>query len=187
MTSRALPLLALFIAVGIFFAYVRPTWTGPIAEAKAAIESDNAALDAAAQYTMEQNALASERAAIDPQNLARLSILLPDAVDNVGIILDLNALAARSQLTLTTINVATGGTSAPAASTGALPTSGAGATPLGSVDLSLSVAGTYSAFQTFLTSIEKSARLLDVVDTVIKGSETGVYTYQMTLRLYWLR
>jgi hypothetical protein len=41
--------------------------------------------------------------------------------------------------------------------------------------------------QTFLTGIEKSARLLDVQDILVTGSDTGVYTYQMTMRLYWLR
>ncbi len=31
MNSRVLPFLALMISVGIFFAYINPTWTGSIA------------------------------------------------------------------------------------------------------------------------------------------------------------
>jgi hypothetical protein len=197
MSSRALPLLALLIAVGIFFTYIKPTWQGPIAVTKAAIASDNAALEAAKRYKAQENVLASARAQIDPENLARLSLFLPDSVDNVGLILDLSALAARSQLALQNINVITSnGTTA----TGATPTTRSGGTGaptvaggtaranlVGSVDLSTSVVGTYSAFQTFLAAIEKSARLLDVRELTVKGSDTGVYTYQMTLRLYWLR
>ncbi|MBI2025438.1 hypothetical protein HYT04_01465 [Candidatus Kaiserbacteria bacterium] len=68
---------------------------------------------------------------------------------------------------------------------GTLPVSRAN--PIGSVDLSLSAIGTYSSLQAFLVGIENSARLIDVRDIVVKGSDTGVYTYQMTLRLYWLR
>lgn len=210
MSSRALPLLALILAVGIFFAYVRPAWQGPIAATKASIASTDAALKAAADYRTRENKLAKERAAIDPANLARLSTFLPDSVDNVRIILDLSALAARSSLTLTSINVSSSDKTSAAssgqtpASTAMSPTSpvpggpavpgGGGALPtsnrqssVGSVDLSLTVIGTYGAFQAFLEAVEKSARLLDVKDLSVKGSDTGVYTYQLSVRLYWLR
>lgn len=183
MNGRALPLLAIFIAVGIFFAYINPTWTGSIADTKAAIASDDQALAAASQYAAQQNQLAAARDAIDPSDLARLNLFLPSSVDNVGLILDLNALAARSGLALSNIDVAM---SSPDENTSdALPTSGA--SPVGSVDLSLSAVGTYPALQAFLAGVERSQRLLDVRDLMVKGSETGVYNYQMSLRLYWLR
>ena len=183
MNSRVLPSLALMISVGIFFAYVKPVWSGPIAETKIAIVNDEQALIAAHEYKAKENELASARNAIDPDNLARLSTFLPDSVDNVRLILDINALAARSGLSLSNINVvksdsgSTGG--------GALPA--ARENPVGSVDLSLSAIGTYSALNVFLAGVEKSARLLDVRDIVVKGSDTGVYNYQMSIRLYWLR
>lgn len=189
MNSRILPALALMISVGIFFAYVSPAWSGPISATKIAIANDEQALVAARDYTAKQNALASARNAIDPENLARLSTFLPDSVDNVGLILDINALAARSGLSLSNIDVvrsdSTGSTAKSAASAGALPV--AHANPVGSVDLSLSAVGTYTALQAFLVGIEKSARLLDIRDILVKGSDTGVYNYQMTVRLYWLR
>jgi hypothetical protein len=110
-------------------------------------------------------------------------------VDNVGIILDLNALAARSGLALSNVDVLsssqTGSSGASQTSDGSLPAGGE--SPVGYVDLSLSAKGTYPALQGFMRGIEQSARLLDVRDLVVKGSDTGVYTYQMTIRLYWLR
>ncbi|MDE1945553.1 MAG: hypothetical protein KGI03_04800, partial [Patescibacteria group bacterium] len=106
MTSRLLPFLALVAAVGIFFAYVNPLWNGKIASAKAAIASDNQALASAAAYVKRENELAGQMNAIDPAVLARLSTFLPDSVDNVGLILDLNGLAARSGLALSAIDVA---------------------------------------------------------------------------------
>ena len=183
MNNRILPLLALFVSVGIFFGYVHPTWTGGIALTQAAIASDNQALAAASAYAAQQNTLIAARNAIDPTDLARLATLLPDSVDNVGIILDLNALAARSGLSLSNIDVRSAANSSGTAN-GAVPSS---ANPVGSVDLSLSASGTYAAFQAFLSGVEESQRLLDVRDLLVKGSDTGIYTYQMTLRLYWLR
>ncbi len=193
MNSRVLPALALIFSVGIFFTYVKPTWSGPLKETKVAIANDEQALAAADEYKAKQNALASARNAIDQENLNRLSVFLPDSVDNVGLILDINALAARSGLSLANIDVVTNdstgsgnkGTESSVQSSGTLQV--ARANPVGSVDMSLSAIGTYSALQTFLVGIEKSARVLDVRDITVKGSDTGVYNYQMTVRLYWLR
>jgi len=185
MINRTLPIFALFVAIGIFFAYISPTWSGEIAAAKAAIASDNQALAAASEYTAQQNELISARNAIIPANLARITAFLPDSVDNVGLILNLNALAARSGLSLSNIDVMASSASTPGTSaSGVLPVHSA--SPINSVDLSLSAIGSYQALQTFLIGIEKSERLLDVRDILVKGSDTGVYTYQMMLRLYWL-
>lgn len=186
-------MLAFAAALAIFFLYVNPSWTGSIAKAKNAIAADNQALLAAQQYSAQQNQLAAARDAIDPANLKALSTFLPDSVDNVGLILDLNALAARSGLSVSNIDVVTH-SSASSASTGSNASAMVPGTlpagnpnPVNSVDLSLSAVSTFSAFQDFLIGIEKSARLLDISDLVVKGSDTGVYTYQMTVRLYWLR
>ena len=193
MNSRILPVLALVIAIGVFFTYVSPVWSGPIAETKAAIASDEQTLQAAADYVAKQNQLAAARNAIDPDNLARLETFIPDSVDNVGLILDINALAARSGLSLSNIDIINASASSGAGAAAAPPdlsTSGASATrpsPVNSIDLTLAAIGTYKSLQDFLAGIEKSARLLDVQDITVKGSNSGVYTYQMVVRLYWLR
>ena len=71
---------------------------------KSAIISDEQALTAASTYG-GQNLLASARDAMNPADLERLSVFLPDSVDNVGLILDLTALASRSGLSLSNIDV----------------------------------------------------------------------------------
>lgn len=187
MNSRILPALALIVAIAIFFIYVNPTWSGKIVEAKTAIASDDQALAAATTYTTQQNQLAAARNEIDPANLARLNTLLPDSVDNVGLILDLNALAARSGLTLSNIDVMTNAASTGSDTNAAGTVPSSGTDPIGSVSLSLSAVGSYSALKTFLVGVEKSQRLLDVQDLIIRGSDTGVYNYQMRVSFYWLR
>jgi len=179
MSNHLVPTLAFLVALGIFFAYVAPTWSGSIGEARAAIAADDKALAAATTYATQQNELAAARNSINPSDIARLTTLLPNSVDNVGLILDLNALAARSGLALSNIDVLTSGT--------AVANAAAAANPVGSVDLSLSAVGTYTSLQAFLKGVERSQRLLDVKDIVVKGSDTGSYTYQMKITLYWLR
>jgi Tfp pilus assembly protein PilO len=178
MTSRILPFLSILASIGIFFAYVNPLWTGPIADSKAAIAENDRALKAAADYVKRQNELAAQRSAIDPVALARLETFLPDSVNNVGVILDINALAERSGIALSSIDVAEG--------------SGQGQgevaqSPIGTIDMVLTAKGTYDALQSFLAGVESSARLLDERELTVSGSATGVYEYQMIIRLYWLR
>ena len=105
MNSNVLPVLAFLVAIGIFFGFVQPTWSGSIAATKEAIANDDLALIAAREYTAQQNELASARNAIDPGNLERIASFLPDSVDNVQLILNLNALAARSGLSLSNVDV----------------------------------------------------------------------------------
>ena len=182
MNNRFLPFVALAVALGIFFGYVNPTWSGSIADARAAIVSYNQALAAAQAFAEHEKELAADRDAMDPEHLERLALLLPNSVNNIGKVIDLNALAARSGLKVSSIDVAPGqvaAVSAEAAQTGAPPEQ--------SIDFSFVATGTYESLKTLLQGIEKSARLLDVQELSIQGSDTGVYTYRMRIRLYWLR
>lgn len=186
MNGRILPIAALFVSAGMLFAYVVPTWSGSIAATKAEIAQADQALAAADDYAKQQNTLASARNAIDPEDLARLTTFLPDSVDNVGLILDLNALAARSGLSLVNIDVVSDATNGAGMSAQqVLPVTPV--SPTGSVDLTLSAVGTYSALQSFMAGVERSARFLHLRDLLVKGSDTGVYNYQMKLSIYWLR
>ncbi len=185
MTDRIFPAIALITALGIFIFYIQPTWTGSIATLKADIAADDTAIASANQYDAQQNQLSAARDAIDPNDIARLTTFLPDSVDNVGLVLDLNALATRSQLSLSNVVVnSSTASSQGGAAQSALPAGGN--SPIGSIELSLSATGTFAALQQFIVGVEKSARILDVRDLVVKGSNTGIYTYQIRLRLYWL-
>src|SRR3989344_2756923 len=165
--NRLIPVAALVLAIAIFFGYVSPAYSGSVAEARATIKRVQAALDAAELFDQKQNELASAKNAISPDDLAHLETLLPSSVDNVQMILDLTALAARSGILLSNVNVAP----LPAAATDP----GTIVAPIGSVDLTLTATGSYGAFRSFLTGVERSARLLDLTNLSLTGSATGVY------------
>lgn len=184
MNNRFLATIALLLAFATFFVYINPLWNGAIADTKAAIEQNDKALASAKEYKDRQTELIGIRDAIDPVALERLEKFLPDSVDNVGLILDLNSLAARSGFALSSIDVSESGRGTVPSSEGL---SSADVNPVGFIDLTLSAVGTYSAFQTFLQGVERSQRLLDVRDLKVTGSNSGLYNYQMIVRIYWLR
>lgn len=184
MMSRPLTLLVFLLAFGLFFGYVHPTWNGKIADTKAAIAANDEALLAARAYQAREEELVQKFNMMESTNLDKLENLLPDSVDNVSLILALKALADRSGLALSSIDVSKQALAAEAAQD---PFSLQAVNPVNSVDMALTAVGTYRGFQGFLAGIEGSERLLDVKSVSVTGSNTGLYNYQITLRLYWLR
>ncbi len=164
MISKIIPLVLVIAAVALFLGYIQPTYTGSIATFSAENTSLDVALKAAQEFKEKEVALTRERSTIPADQLARLESSLPDSVDNVQLIVDLNSLAARSGVQLSQFNISggetTGGDTAVAAADAAL-TNGESTD---SLEISVSATGTY-----------------------VQDSATGVYTYDMTFRLYWLR
>ena len=103
-------------------------------------------------------------------------------------IIDMNALAARSGVELSNIDVqSTAGTKAPSSGASTGPIAVNGSSPLQSLDFSLNVTGTYSAFRNYLNALEKSLRPIDINSINLGVSQTGVYTYALSARIYWLQ
>lgn len=200
--SRLFPIIFIVATLGLFFGYIQPTLNGSIAELNAEIQDLDTALLAAEQFKQKEVELTRARSQIAPEQLARLESFLPDSVDNVQLIVDLNSLAARSGVSLSDFDIqgGTSDTSAaqtpgaapvdPAATAAASATSVLGANlaePVDTLELSVAATGSYAAFRTFLAGVEQSLRPLDIMELSVEDSATGVYTYDITFRLYWLR
>lgn len=201
MITKLFPILILLGALGIFIGYVHPTYTGKVAELSTEIKNYDAALESAKQFKLKEVQLSAERAALSAEQITRLEAFLPDSVDNVQLILDLNSLAARSGVQLSDFDikdsdsestqsqaggpVLVAGDASMPPSSGALPLSGQ--KPVDSLEISVTADATYASFRTFLAGVENSLRPLDIVELSLKDAESGIYTYQITFRLYWLR
>ena len=187
MMHRLLPIVFVIFAIAVVLLYVRPTFSGTIADSKSKIASYTSALAAADRFQQKEAELTQQKAQISQDSLDRLAAFLPTGVDNVQLILDLDALAARSGVTLSDFNVSDDSSSASSNSNGSGQLALSGAGPVDSLDLTMSASGSYQGFRTFLSGIEQSLRPLDVTSLTVKDSATGVYTYQMTVRIYWLK
>ncbi|HWH16384.1 MAG TPA: hypothetical protein VNU25_02260 [Candidatus Paceibacterota bacterium] len=205
-TSRLFPIIFIVATLGLFFGYIQPTLSGSIASLNAEIQDLDTALLAAQQFKQKELELTRARNEIAPEQLARLEAFLPDSVDNVQLIVDLNSLAARSGVSLSDFDIQgsatdTNDAAAAGAAPGAMPADPAmtaassassvlGANlvePVDTLELSVAATGSYAAFRTFLAGVEQSLRPLDIVELSVDDSATGVYTYDITFRLYWLR
>ncbi len=178
MNNRILLVLAVVASLGIFFGYIGPTWSGDIASLRASIASANDALAAAASFDARVKQLAAAKEGLSTENIEKLERMLPDSIDTIGVIIDLNAQLVNSGLTVDSIVV---GDVATTTDSGGRP-----ASPRREATILINAAGSYTAVKDFLSVIEKSQHVFDVKDIKITGSDTNVYTYTIELLTYWL-
>lgn len=175
-----------------FFLYTKPSYDsiqGDIAR----IESYDAALDKAAQLQALKQGLLTRYNQFSQADIERLRKLMPDHVDNVALILDLDNLAARYGLGLENVDVSTPASAA--ASKTSVGSVAAGSQKYDSLTIKFSTHGTYQKFTEFLQELEYSLRVVDLVSLSISpgsGSATSIgdepiYTFAITLRTYWLK
>ena len=178
-----MPAILLIAAIGLFVGFTN----GAYQDAKAlAAERDayDSTLNTSKERRAQRDALLAKESTFTQDDITKLTRLLPDNVDNIRLIIDVNNIAARHQLTLK--NVALGELSA-----GASPRNqtsvGASSEPVGSVDLAFTVSAGFDNFIAFLLDLEHSLRLVDVQKISFKTSPEGAMDYSVSIRTYWLR
>jgi len=123
---------------------------------------------------------------VNPADIERLHKLLPDHVDNVRLILDLDTLASKHGLALQNVAISGAETKEP----GAEEVIGPVTSEHGEITIGFATTGTYERFVTFLTDLEKSLRIVDVIELKISPASTlgePTYNFNITLRTYWLK
>lgn len=187
--------IVLGIAGGIFFLYTKPHYDN-IQEVKAEVAQFDTALDKAKELQELKRALLARYNTFTSENLNRLSRLLPDHVDNVRLVLDLDSMAARYGMAIQNVVINRSAESASNEATvlGALT---AQANAHDSLTMQFNTRGTYTNFVNFMQDLESGLRIVDVVALSIEpdgGNDTEgaaptepTYNYNITIRTYWLK
>lgn len=196
-----LSIVGLIIAGGVFFAYTEPAYSN-VQEIQKQIDQYNQALDKAAELQKLKATLLSRNNAFNPADIDRLHKLLPDHVDNVRLILDLDRIAGTFGMALQ--NVVISNPASESADKTVIGSIGAGKQKYDSLTLKFTTRGTYANFVRFMESLELSLRIVDLVSLSISPDGTGraikpqgagtavetmesFYRYDITIRTYWLR
>ncbi len=174
----------------ILFFYTQPTYDS-IQALQAQQAQYSGALDKATQLLTLKDSLNTRYNSFSQDDINRLQTALPDHVDNVRLILDIDNLANTHQIELQNVVIST-----PSSETGASGAIGAiaSADKYDSLTLQFTARGTYENFVSFLHDIESSLRLVDLESLQINtsgasnaSSASPTYTYNITVRTYWLK
>lgn len=179
-----LPFILLVAAVGLFFGYTDPTYSAAGA-VKAEDGSYQSALDTAKSLREQRDQLLAKRNTFSADDVQKLSRMLPDTVDNIRLIIDINNIAARHNLTLKNVQL---GSVSGSKTTGSATAVGKSGDPVGSVELGFTVSSNYDNFQAFLLDLEHSLRIIDVEKILFKNiaGSADQTDYTFTIRTYWL-
>lgn len=182
------PIILIIISIAAFFGYIDPTYRGEnLGEGKRSVQSlrledgeYQKALNDTQKIREQRDSLQDRSNSFDPEEIKKLEQLLPNNVDNIKLVMDMNHIASIHGLILKNIKLDTAVKADPSKL-------GADNNPYGTVGLSFSVTASYDNFQNFLVDLEKSLRLVDIVDLSVSANDTGLYEFAVGLRTYWLK
>ena len=202
-----MPAILITVAATLFFTVTNPMFNG-ITTTKAQVAAYNDALSTSKTLESEREALTAKYNAIDPANLSKIQKLLPDNINNIRLILEIEQIAAPYGMTLSNIQYNTTNSGGNVA--GATPTATAiqgGNVPVvtnkgyGTFNLEFSTTGTYDNFISFTKDLESNLRIVDIssISFASSGSSGGApgvstktgsaetYTYSFQIKTYWLK
>jgi len=182
------PVILIIISIGTFFMYIDPNYQGDnLGNGKQSIKALLAedaeyqnALNNTAAIGRKREALIAKKGQFSTENLTRLEKLLPDNIDNIKLVIDMNRIAQNHTLVLRNVKLDTGVRSDESRI-------GQDNNKYGTVGLSFTVSSSYTNFQNFLNDLERSLRLVDITSLSVKGSDTNIYDFSVELKTYWLK
>jgi hypothetical protein len=137
-------------------------------------------LDRARVLQEKRDSLRTKYNSISQTDKTRLEQLLPDTLDNVRLVLDIDRIASRHGIRIRNISVndnASGDKKA-------VSTDEKG---YGSATITFAVTAPYDVFLQFLNDLEDGLRLIDVTSLSLKTDDPRAYTYTVTFKTYWLK
>lgn len=194
MNRNVTPLILIVLAIGIYFTFTR----AKIDEVKA-IQIVNAqyqqALDNSERLVKKRDEILAIYNRISPEDQNRLERMIPDNVDNVRLIIDVNSVAAKHGLTLKNVKTSTTKDQTDPSTRGnqapnQAPNNNGNVLIAGGYDtvtLSFDVSGSYQSFLDFLKSMERSLRIMEISKITLKVNDAGTYDYGLEFKTFWLK
>lgn len=174
----------------LFVMYVRPTYDAVNAN-RTKVASFDEALAKTREIQELKSSLLSRYNLFSGTNLERLQKMLPDHVDNVRLVLDMDGIASKYNIQIQNVAVQEPGSGSDESNGAVLNGGSTQNRPYRSLPLQFEVLSTYDEFVLLMRDLESSLRIVDLVSlsvrprTDISGSEP-IYSFGVTLRTYWL-
>jgi hypothetical protein len=185
--SNIISIFLLLASIGVFFGYVDRNYRSPSVEnnivtLQAEREQYAVAIENSTKLIEKRNELVVKKNNLSEADELRLKKLLPDHVDNVRLIIDLDRIAQKHGITIRNITIDDAASKKDSAA--AL---GAAESPVGTIGLKFSIQATYDRFLSFVGDLERSLRLVDITDVTFSSSDTGIYDIGIAIKTYWLK
>ncbi|MEI7513530.1 MAG: type 4a pilus biogenesis protein PilO [bacterium] len=179
------PILFVIISVVLFFTVTDPVYKR-VKDLQVKYAQYQDVLDKSTELLKQRKALQDKYDSFSKEDLDKLNKLLPDTVDNVRLIIDMDGIAKRYGLVIKNVRL---DTSTPNASgkKDSISTITAGEAKYGTIPMGFSVTADYNTFLTFLEDLESSLRIVDVTNISLTPGANNIYSFDVSLKTYWLK
>lgn len=151
----------------------------------------NEALENSRTLEQERDKLTKKYNSISLTDLDRLSKLLPNNVDNIRLILEIEKIAGPYGMVLRDVKYNTAASTSTGDSGAVTQDASMGRNQAyGSWDLEFSTQGTYTNFIKFIQSLESNLRIVDIASVEFSstsGAGSPIYRYTFRIKTYWLK
>ena len=199
MTRFIVPVILIGIAVAFFLTFANPLYRDT-ALLRAQAASYDEALGNSKALEVERNTLTQKYNAMNPDDLLKLQKLLPENIDNIRLILEIEKIASPYGMVLKDVKYSTAekkDSKAFERAAGAVQGRVAekASKDYGVWDLEFSTSGSYNNFFNFTRDLENNLRIVDISsitflsnpDTRFTSALPEIYKYDFKIKTYWLK
>jgi hypothetical protein len=197
------PILFILISLGLFFVVVNPL-RASVNQLRTDITAYNGALDNSTYLQRTEDKLLETYKNIQPDDKTRLENFLPNTVNNIKFILEVERLANQYNIPIENIkfdsstfsaNTKTKTATNPSGPSVAVASDPSASNAYGTFEVDFDTQATYDNFLLFLKDLEHNLRLLDIqsisftspATNATTGGSAPVYTYSLKVQTYWLK
>ncbi len=191
-------LILIIVSVGVFFFFIDPQYKN-VQQLNAEIEQNKKIIDVANKLDSKKTELNEKFNQISQSEKSELEKLLPDTVDNVRLIIDINNIAEQFGIVIRDINIVSKESnvndtkktiSQKSNFEGVMEENSikyVDTSKIGVISFSFTVSAKYEVFLEFLKQLEASLRLIDIRNIEITRGNGVFYDYRVSFDTYWLK
>jgi len=189
-----IPIIIVVASFGLFVSYTNPMFKS-LKSLRASFAAYDEALSNSKKLLDIRNELTDKYNSLLPEDRRKLETLLPDNIDNIRFILDIEEIARPYGMRPRDVDFDPNTEEntkkqTPQTTSGQIA---AQTKSYGEFELNFSVIGTYQEFLGFVGDLEKNLRLVDVISVSFSSVENTLtplsneYKFNVTVKTYWLK
>ncbi len=196
MLRFVMPVILIAISVTGFFLFTKILYDETLG-LRAQVASYDEALNNSKMLENERDKLTKKYNTISEDNLVRIQKFLPDNVDNIRLILEIEKIATPYGMALRDVKYDTTKQDTATKSGTVVQSGGSGSSSLnkeyGTWNLEFSTEGSYNNFLNFVRDLENNLRIVDIASiqfssqVPVKFPFSESYKYAFKIKTYWLK
>ncbi|MES2314750.1 MAG: hypothetical protein V4524_02320 [Patescibacteria group bacterium] len=186
--------ILLVLAGALYFTYTKGIWM-EAQDVKTVNDQYVSAISNAERLITLRKKANDDYNSITADDREKLDKMIPDTVDNIRLIIDLNNVGVQNGLSLKNITASAKSSSGSASGAtsqsssggfGKKDTSGINIPNIDTVGVSFSVSATYQQFINLMQALEANMRIMDLTHLSVTANDTGTYDFSVQLNTYYL-